>query len=150
MIARSRLTRASLRPVPCLVGLVSDPGFVLLPSIYGRSLGGLASSYHRGAELLLRTAMSPPFCWQKAQARAKFTTTHRTKLTAWRVIQNWNLRHTRCDTLTSSPAHDPIWRGDRACSEDFLEVSAPLVLQGKCAPRPNLREVGHVKSVDLR
>lgn len=63
LVARSRRARAALDPAPGELGLLADPGFVLPPQLYGRSLGEAFMDLRQtGAELFLKMAMSCGFC----------------------------------------------------------------------------------------
>lgn len=62
LIAWSRRARAPLCPAPGELGLLPDPGFVLPPQLYGRSLGeALADLRQTGGEAFLKMAMSSSF-----------------------------------------------------------------------------------------
>ena len=63
LITRSRGARAALGPAPGELGLLPDPGFILPPQLYGRSLGkALADLRQTGGEAFLKRAMSSSFC----------------------------------------------------------------------------------------
>ena len=62
LITRGRGARAALGPAPGELGLLADPGFILPPQLYGRSLGkALADLRQTGGEAFLKMAMSSSF-----------------------------------------------------------------------------------------